>query len=65
MVALIEKRFLGDQTKHEDDAIVPHLTARDAHANTLEDMFDFDGAPSKHSGIDPGLAPAPATPCAP
>jgi len=65
MVALIEKRFLGEQTKNDDDAIVPHLTARDAHANTLEDMFDFDGAPSKHSVIDPGLAPAPATPCAP
>ena len=35
-LALIEKRFRGDA----------HLTARDAHADTLEDMFDFDASPS-------------------
>jgi hypothetical protein len=35
-LALIEKRFLSNA----------HLTARDQNANTLEDMFDFDNAPS-------------------
>jgi phospholipase C len=64
MLALIEKRFLSDQAKGGQTAI-PHLTARDANASTLEDMFDFEDAPSKHAVIDPALAPAPATPCAP
>jgi hypothetical protein len=54
-LALIEKRFLKDE----------HLTARDANADTLEDMFDFGNAPSRNAQVSPSLAPAPANPCAP
>ncbi len=43
LLALIEKRFFSLEN---DDAERPHLTARDLHAKTLEDMFDFNGAPS-------------------
>ena len=52
LLALIEKRFL---TEDEDDR--PHLTARDQHANTLEDMFDFDDSPSLKATI-PTAPPA-------
>ena len=48
-LALIEKRFS-----------LPSLTARDAHASTLEDMFDFDTSPSLTSPV--GTAPLPAQP---
>ncbi len=52
MLAFIEARFLGGA----------HLTRRDAHASTLDDLFDFDGAPSRDAvvpappspGVDPG-----------
>jgi phospholipase C len=54
LLALIEKRFLHGQ----------HLTARDAHAATLEDLFDFGAAPSLNARVSPALAPAPLTPCA-
>ena len=47
ILALIEKRYLSSK----------HLTARDAAANDLEDMFDFDGAPSMNANVDPKLAP--------
>jgi phospholipase C len=47
LLALIEKRFfsLG--------GIAPrrHLTARDQHADTLEDMFDFNHSPSVNASI--------------
>jgi len=49
ILALIEKRF-G----------LPSLTARDAHADTLEDLFDFDAAPSLNAPV--GTAPLPAQP---
>jgi phospholipase C len=49
ILAFIEKRFLGND----------HLTARDASAKPLEDMFDFDGAPSRDAPIDAALAPSP------
>jgi phospholipase C len=49
ILALIEKRF----TKSA------HMTARDAHANDLEDLFDFDNAPSIKASVSPSLAPAP------
>jgi phospholipase C len=52
LLALIEKRFLGS----DDGISSPHLTARDQHANTLEDLFDFDRSPS----IDTVVADAPA-----
>src|SRR5581483_2948008 len=40
LVALVEKRFMSDGGHH------PTLTKRDAAADTLEDMFDFDHSPS-------------------
>jgi phospholipase C len=52
ILALIEKRFFGDGS---------HLTARDANASTLEDMFDFTNAPSANTTVSPSLAPAPGT----
>jgi phospholipase C len=56
LLALIERRFLsGDKT---------HLTERDAHANTLEDLFDFDHSPSLDAPINPSLA-IPASPSDP
>jgi hypothetical protein len=60
MLALIEKRFMSNPAKEGEDADIPHLTARDANADTLEDMFGFDVAPSKNTVIDPSLASAPA-----
>jgi phospholipase C len=56
LLALIEKRFFSDDA---------HLTARDANARTLEDLFDFDHSPSLDAEVSPELAPAPAAPCAP
>jgi phospholipase C len=51
ILALIEKRYLGGM----------HLTARDAAANDLEDMFDFNGAPSMNATINPALAIPPSS----
>jgi phospholipase C len=48
-LALIEKRFS-----------LPSLTARDANANDLEDMFDFDNSPSLNATV--GTAPLPVEP---
>jgi phospholipase C len=48
-LALIEKRF----------SVAP-LAARDAHADTLEDLFDFDTSPSLNSPV--GTAPLPNQP---
>jgi phospholipase C len=45
-LAMLEKRFS-----------LPSLGARDAHANTLEDMFDFDTSPSLATPV--GTAPLP------
>jgi phospholipase C len=42
LLALLEKRFFT----HNGAVQHPHLTARDQHANTLEDLFDFDHPPS-------------------
>ncbi len=44
ILALVEKRFS-----------LPSLTARDANASDLEDMFDFDSLPSARATI--GTAP--------
>lgn len=49
MLQLIEKRFFGGE----------HLTARDAAAGSLQDMFDFDGAPSMDAAVSVSLASAP------
>lgn len=57
LLALIEKRFLtvGNQTLH--------LTLRDQHANTLEDMFDFTNSPSLNTPVT--QAAPPTTDCTP
>ena len=49
ILALIEKRFTANA----------HLTARDANANDLEDLFDFTNAPSMNANVAPSVAPAP------
>ena len=62
LLALVEKRFLSssntDDEEDEDNAEIPHLTKRDQHANTLEDLFDFDGSPSLNTTIGTALPPA-------
>ena len=72
LLALIEKRFLSstnkksqgdDQNDEDDDGQIPHLTKRDQHANTLEDLFDFDRSPSLQTTI--GAAQSPAVDCTP
>jgi phospholipase C len=54
ILALIEKRFFSFDSGEDEP---PHLTARDEHAHTLEDMFDFDHSPSLATTIP--TAPAP------
>ena len=49
-LALLEKRFL-----------LPSMTARDAHANDFEDMFDFDNSPSLNAALNVA-APLPRQP---
>jgi phospholipase C len=49
ILALLENRF----------ALSERLTARDAQANDLEDLFDFDNVPSLHARIKPAFAPDP------
>jgi phospholipase C len=60
LLALIERRFLMTGA---DAAGRPHLTKRDQHADALEDLFDFDNAPS--FGTPVTLAAPPATDCTP
>ena len=55
ILALIEKRFLNGA----------HMTARDGHASTLEDMFDFDGSPSAGATIPAAPLPAATDPSCP
>jgi phospholipase C len=49
LLAFIEKRFS-----------LPSLTARDANANDLEEMFDFDNSPSLNASL--ATAPLPVQP---
>lgn len=71
MLAFIEKRFLSsrDDDRHshdgdqDDEGRRLHLTRRDQHANTLEDLFDFDNAPSRDTVI--GQAAPPRVDCTP
>jgi phospholipase C len=67
LLALIEKAFMtseedGDGDRDDADAH-PHLTKRDQHANTLEDMFDFNHSPSLNTRV--GTAALPAQDCTP
>jgi phospholipase C len=50
LLRLIENRFTPGH----------HLTARDAHAADLTDLFDFASSPSLHAVLSPPLAPPPA-----
>jgi hypothetical protein len=61
VLALIEKRFMTPFNGDRDDH--PHLTRRDQFADTLEDMFDFENAPSLNTPI--GKAAPPADDCGP
>jgi hypothetical protein len=68
LLAFIEKRFLsiasdpGDNDGDDDDDFAPvtrlHLTKRDQHAHTLEDLFDFDASPSLNATVTVALPPA-------
>ena len=44
ILAFIEERFLNDQSSGGTGRL--HLTLRDQYASSLEDLFDFDNAPS-------------------
>jgi phospholipase C len=59
MIALIEKRFLSGNNGNGNGG-VKHLTARDANADPLEDMFNFSNPPSMNTVI-PTAPPAFAT----
>ncbi len=59
LVALIEKRFF---TPHARGGHHPSLTKRDAAAKTLEDMFDFDHAPSANAAIPSAPPESPSDP---
>jgi phospholipase C len=52
LLAFLERRFLAGPGQEP-----PHLTARDAHASTLEDLFDFDRAPSRDAPLP--MVPSP------
>jgi phospholipase C len=66
LLALIEKRFMSTEEgadSEDDRGDRPHLTARDQHASTLEDLFDFDSSPSVDTAV--GTAALPAVDCTP
>jgi phospholipase C len=62
LLALIEKRFFSLEGSGTER---PHLTARDLHAATLEDMFDFTNAPSLNAGVPAAPPPLPNDPGCP
>jgi phospholipase C len=67
MLALIEKRFLSNNHGNGNSHI-KHLTARDANADPLEDMFNFSNPPSMNAVIPtapPALATDPGCPFVP
>jgi phospholipase C len=55
LLALIEKRFLHTGSGKND---IAHVTLRDAHASTLEDLFDFDRSPSLNTPVTQAAPPA-------
>jgi len=64
LLAFIEKRFMstkadGDEEEDEDadGGAHQHLTLRDQHANTLEDLFDFDKSPSLNTPVEQAAPP--------
>src|SRR5262249_48867296 len=56
IVALIEKRFMNQGGGGQQ---YPSLTLRDANADTLEDLFDFDHSPSRDAAIPAAPLPSP------
>ena len=61
ILALIERRFLTTDPDASDVAAhTPHLTLRDAHADTLEDLFDFETSPSLNTVVNGSLAVPPS-----
>jgi len=56
LVALIEKRFMNHGGGGQQ---YPSLTLRDANADTLEDLFDFDHSPSLDATIPTAPPPSP------
>ena len=65
LLALIEKRFLSSGESDGEDNERLHLTARDLHASTLEDMFDFEKSPSLNAGVPVAPRPLPNDPGCP
>ena len=61
LLAFIEKRFLSDSASSGGSPL--HLTLRDQDADTLEDLFDFDNAPSMDTSVN--QAQPPITDCTP
>ncbi|HUL60500.1 MAG TPA: alkaline phosphatase family protein [Anaeromyxobacteraceae bacterium] len=59
LLAFIEKRFLSA------GGTPSHLTARDRYASTLEDLFDFDAAPSRDAAVPAAPPPGPGDPGCP
>lgn len=62
LLAFIEERFL-DGSPTIGGSGRPHLTLRDQYASTLEDLFDFDNAPSLNTPVIE--AQRPTTDCTP
>lgn len=52
LLNLIERRFLTS------NGVTLHLTKRDANANPLLDMFDFDNSPSLNTPVNQAAPPA-------
>ncbi len=57
LLAFIEERFLSDQTTGGKGSRL-HLTLRDQYADPLEDLFDFDNAPSLNTPLIEAQPPA-------
>lgn len=62
LLAFIEKRFLTEDPTAGGPGR-PHLTLRDQYAATLENLFDFENAPSLNTPVTE--ARPPATDCTP
>jgi phospholipase C len=62
LLAFIEERFLNNNPTMGAQGRL-HLTLRDQRANTLEDLFDFENAPSLYTSVTE--AQPPTTDCTP